>query len=62
MLATDPDSKYAKKKKKDEDPDEKKVKDTKKKEQYEPALQEYFHISAHQKLYQYQKLLQDDAS
>lgn len=35
MLATDPDSKFAKKKKKDEDPDEKKVKDTKKKEQYD---------------------------
>ena len=35
MLATDPDSKFTKKKKKDEDPDEKKVKDTKKKEQYD---------------------------
>ena len=33
MLATDPDSKFTKKKKKNEDPDEKKVKDTKKKEQ-----------------------------
>ena len=35
MLATDPDSKFTKKKKKNEDPDEKKVKDTKKKEQYD---------------------------
>lgn len=35
MLATDPDSKFAKKKKKNEDPDEKKVKDAKKKEQYD---------------------------